>query len=114
MSDTEFNLVYSTSSGSICPGCSRPKKNCLCRELKKAALPEAGKPDIRFETSGRKGKGVTLITGLPLSQEGLLALSKKLKSQFGTGGAVKEYTIELQGDQRDKTFQALRSLGYLK
>jgi translation initiation factor 1 len=113
MKGDDSNLVYSTASGSICPGCSRPVKNCTCRQLKKSSVPESGRVEVRFETSGRKGKGVTLISGLPLSQDDLLELSRKLKSQFATGGAVKGYVIELQGNQRNKALQELRLLGYL-
>jgi len=67
---------------------------------------------MRHETAGRKNKGMTIIYGLPLSQEQLEALARKLKSTFGTGGAVKDHTIELQGDQRAKVAVELRRLGY--
>jgi translation initiation factor 1 len=61
---------------------------------------------------GRRNKGVTIIYGLPLSQEQLEKLAGKLKSTFGTGGAIKDYTIVLQGDQREKVAVELRRLGY--
>ena len=76
-------------------------------------MPEtSGKVRVRHETAGRKNKGVTIIYGLPLSQEQLEKLAKNLKSTFGTGGAIKDYTIELQGDQRAKVAVELRRLGY--
>lgn len=107
-------IIYSTGVGSVCPDCGKPKKSCICRQIKKSIVPEAsGAARIRYTTAGRKGKGVTLITGLPLSQEQLLGLAKKLKQQFGTGGAVKDFVIELQGDQREKTLAVLRKSGYL-
>ena len=82
--------------------------------MRRNALPETiGKVKIRHETAGRKNKGVTIIYGLPLSQEQLENLAKKLKSTFGTGGMVKDHTIELQGDQREKVAVELRRLGYL-
>ncbi|HNX82295.1 MAG TPA: hypothetical protein PKL77_09135 [Candidatus Omnitrophota bacterium] len=113
MNDDNARLVYSTSVGSICPGCSQPVKACICRQMKKKALPATDeKPRLRYEIADRKGKGVTLITGLPLSEEGLLDLAKKLKSQFGTGGSVKDGVLELQGDQREKASAALHKLGY--
>jgi len=81
--------------------------------MRRSALPEpGGKVSIRHETAGRKNKGVTIIYGLPLSQEQLEKLAKNLKSTFGTGGAVKDHTIELQGDQREKVAVELRRLGY--
>lgn len=76
-------------------------------------LNAGGVVSLRYETKGRKGKGMTLITGLPLSETGLLDLAKKLKQRFGTGGSVKDYIIELQGDHRDAAEQELRRLGYL-
>lgn len=67
---------------------------------------------LRYETNGRKGKGMTLIKGLSLSEAGLLDLAKKLKQRFGTGGSVKDYAIELQGDYREQAAQELRRMGY--
>ena len=109
----DSNLIYSTDNGSICPDCSKPIKECVCRQLRRNALPEtSGNVKIRHETAGRKNKGVTIIYSLPLSQEQLEKLAKKLKSTFGTGGTVKDHTIELQGDQREKVAVELRRLGY--
>jgi len=110
----DSHLIYSTDNGSVCPDCSKPIKECVCRKLRRNALPEtSGKVKIRRETAGRKNKGVTIIYSLPLSQEQLEKLAKKLKSTFGTGGTVKDHTIELQGDQREKVAVELRRLGYL-
>jgi len=111
--DSNARLVYSTSSGSICPGCAKPVDNCVCLELKKTTVPEtSGVVRLRYETKGRKGKGMTFIIGLPLSETGLLDLAKQLKQRFGTGGSVKEHAIELQGDHREQVGQELRRLGY--
>lgn len=111
--NSNSRLIYSTDFGSACPDCGKPKNKCICRRIKKAALPEAsGAVRLRYESAGRKGKGVTLIIGLPLSEEKLQELSKKLKQQLAVGGTVKDWTIELQGDQREKAAQALRKLGY--
>jgi translation initiation factor 1 len=110
---TDSQLIYSTDKGSLCPDCSKPVKECICREIKRNALPETGgKVRIRHETVGRRNKGVTIIYGLPLSQEQLEKLARKLKSTFGTGGAVEDRTIELQGDQRERVAVELRRLGY--
>ena len=111
--DSNSRLVYSTSHGSICPGCAKPVNNCICHEIKKAVVVNTGRAIcLRYETQGRKGKGMTLITGLPLSQTALLDLAKKLKQRLGTGGSVKDYTIELQGDHRKPAAQELRRMGY--
>lgn len=109
------NLVYSTLQGPICPGCRKAIGSCVCRDMKKAVVPGTdGVVRLRYETKARKGKGMTLITGLALSESGLLDLAKKLKQRFGTGGSVKDYTIELQGDFREQSAQELRKLGFLK
>jgi len=55
---------------------------------------------------------MTVITGLPLDQEGLLSLAKELKQKCGTGGTVKDGIIEIQGDHRDKLMNELQARGY--
>ncbi|MDD5561149.1 MAG: hypothetical protein PHT50_03335 [Candidatus Omnitrophica bacterium] len=108
------NLVYSTSQGKVCTGCGKALGSCICNEIKKAAVPDTcGAARLRYEAGGRKGKGMTLISGLALSQAGLLDLAKKLKQRFATGGSVKDYIIELQGDFRKQAEQELRKLGLL-
>lgn len=74
----------------------------------------AGPAKIRVgrETAGRGGKGVTVITGLPLSGEALETLAGKLKRTCGAGGAVRGNRIEIQGEQRDRLVAELQKLGY--
>lgn len=64
------------------------------------------------ETKGRKGKGVTIIKGMPLSLEKLKELAKELKQKCGSGGTVKNDVIEIQGDHRDKLVEELKAKGY--
>ena len=64
------------------------------------------------EVAGRGGKGVTVITGLPLAGDALQALATKLKKGCGAGGAVDGDRIEIQGDHRDKLVTELQKLGY--
>jgi translation initiation factor 1 len=73
-----------------------------------------GKARVRVgrETSGRSGKGVSVVTGLPLSTEELEALGTRLKKLCGAGGAVRDGIIEIQGDHRDRLVQELIKLGY--
>ena len=65
-----------------------------------------------METKGRKGKGVTVITGLPLVQDELASLAKRLKQRCGSGGTVRDGVIEIQGDHRDRLVAELSGLGY--
>ena len=64
------------------------------------------------ETKGRKGKGVTLITGLPLEGKGLKKLAKSLKQKCGSGGSIKNGIVEIQGDHRDVLEKTLLACGY--
>lgn len=107
----DTGLVYSTEFGKMCPGCNKPVAKCTCQQ--KQRVP-AGDGIVRLirETKGRKGKGVTLITGLPLAEEGLKKLAKSLKQKCGSGGSLKNGVIEIQGDHRDMLESELGSLGY--
>jgi len=64
------------------------------------------------ETSGRAGKGVSVVSGLPLSGQALETLATNLKKLCGAGGAVKDGRIEIQGDHRDRLVEELVRLGY--
>jgi predicted translation initiation factor SUI1 len=64
------------------------------------------------QTKGRRGKGVTTVSDLPLDEAGLLELAAKLKKTCGTGGTVKDSRIEIQGDQLDRLAAVLESMGY--
>lgn len=103
--------VYSDKLGRLCPACGRPQKDCHCRKAV-AADKGDGIARIKRETKGRKGKGVTLITGLGLAPEELKALAKELKQRCGTGGTIKDGVIEIQGDQRDLLLELLQLRGF--
>jgi translation initiation factor 1 len=64
------------------------------------------------ETKGRKGKGVTVVTGVPLTAYALDELGSKLKRICGSGGTVKDGVIEIQGDHRDLLVTELAKLGW--
>jgi translation initiation factor 1 len=75
----------------------------------------SGKPTqvrVGRETSGRSGKGVSVITGLPLTGDALTTLATQLKKRCGSGGTVRDGVIEIQGDHRDLLVQELTRLGY--
>lgn len=56
---------------------------------------------------------MTIISELPLDQDGLTELATKLKTRLGTGGTVKDGRIEIQGDHRDRIVAELDGMGYL-
>ena len=104
--------VYSTATGRLCPSCGKAASACVCREQQKHQVKGDGIVRIGRETKGRGGKGVTLITGLPLAEEPLKELASKLKQTCGTGGTVKDGVIEIQGDHREKLCAYLLKVGY--
>ena len=109
----DTGLVYSTETGKMCPGCSRPVAQCICSRLQKQTVPQTdGVVRVQYETHGRKGKRVTVIRGMPLSEADLAPVAKRFKQQFGTGGTVTENTIEIQGDHSDQIKQELKKQGY--
>lgn len=107
------NRVYSTEQGRLCPDCEQPVAACVCALRNKQQI-AAGDGIVRIarETKGRKGKGVTLISGLPLNEDALKQLAKELKQRCSTGGALKAGVIEIQGDQRQLIKELLQSKGY--
>ena len=103
-------LVYSTDKGRVCPDCRQAAADCRCKAM--AAAPKGdGIVRVSLDTKGRKGKGVTLVRGVPLAPDALTALAKQLKANCGSGGTVKDGTIEIQGDHRDTVVTALQKQG---
>lgn len=100
MNDSNSRLVYSTDVGRV----NQPE-----------AAPQRPKGDgivrIQRQTSGRKGKGVCLISGIDQDDATLSKLAAELKKKCGCGGAVKDGVIEIQGDKRDLLKQLLEAKG---
>ena len=108
-------LVYSSEHGRVCRHCGRPLAVCKCNA--KAAAAAAATPGghvvrVGRETKGRKGKGVTVVVGVPLASDALEELATRLKRRCGSGGTVRQGVIEIQGDHRDTLVAELGSLGY--
>jgi translation initiation factor 1 len=95
----------------MCPKCGRPVATCTCKR-QKAAPAGDGVVRVVRETKGRKGKGVTVITGVPLDPAGILQLATRLKRRCGSGGTVKDGVIEIQGDHRDVVVTELQREGW--
>ncbi len=90
--------------------------NLVEKENKKvsyaAIIPNETILKLRIEKKGRGGKSVTVVYNLPNNPPFFKELTKKLKNHCGTGGSLKEDTIEIQGDQMGKIRDFLRSLEY--
>ncbi len=111
MPDRNYSrTVYTTESGRVCPDCGQPMVECRCK--KQAARPKGdGVVRVSLDRKGRKGGVVSLITGLPGTDEELKALAAELKRRCGTGGTVKDGAIEIQGDHRDTLVELLKARG---
>jgi translation initiation factor 1 len=69
---------------------------------------------VRFEKKGRRGKQVTVIEQLGLGPAALEEWARALKGALGTGGAVEDDTIVLQGDVRTRIEPLLAARGVRK
>lgn len=134
-------IVYSTEHGRMCSGCAKPSASCTCSKSwsSKSARTVSGKTPhldyqqknvahsdtkhtsqpsgdgivrIRLEKKGRGGKEVTVISGIRRDDAALAELAGHLKKRCGTGGTVKNGTIEIQGDRRGVVTELLGILGY--
>ena len=68
---------------------------------------------LRVEKTGRGGKIVTVVFGLPHNAAFLKELAHDLKRACGTGGAVREDGVELQGDLRERVRELLTGRNFL-
>lgn len=112
MKKNRKGLVYSTEAGRLCPGCGEQKDTCVCSTSNQTQSQGDGIVRIMRQTKGRKGSGVSVVTGLPLDVDELKSLAKELKKKCGSGGTVRHGCIEIQGDHRKELQKALQNLGY--
>jgi translation initiation factor 1 len=94
-------LVYSTGDG------DRRERG---RPAAAPELPNDGIVRVFREKGGRRGKTVTVVRGLPARD--LARVATDLKRLCGSGGAIKDGAVELQGDHREKAAARLESQGY--
>jgi len=98
------NIVYSTDDN------YSPSKE----EIDSTAIelpPE--KQDLRLHLQRLPGNRIiTIVKGFIGRDEVLVDLSKYLKKSCGVGGAVKNHTILIQGNHRDKILELLNERGF--
>ena len=95
-------LVYSTDDGDRSTDRREPPPQ---RQPRTADVVRVSR-----EKGGRRGKTVTLVHGLPAGET--QAVAGDLKRLCGAGGSIKDGTVEIQGDHRDKVAARLRATGY--
>ena len=105
-------LVFSSAAGRICPKCGQPERGCRCAEARSKPIPDRPTAKLRIEKTGRGGKTVTVIYGLPNNAPYLKDLAQQLKRACGTGGTPTSEGVELQGDQRNRVRDLLLSKGF--
>ena len=107
-------LVYSTDQGRTCPKCGWPINNCQCSKKGAAAQPVPPRivAKLRLEKAGRGGKSVTVVYDLTRNAAFLKELCGELKRACGTGGAVRDDTVEIQGDLRERVREVFKAKGY--
>jgi translation initiation factor 1 len=106
MTDPNSRLVYSTEE--VIPRKGKPAD----RNPPTPVDPATCKATVRLDRKGRGGKSVTVIEGLKLPAQDSEKLLKRLKTAFGTGGAVKNGALEIQGDHCDGIMAELGKIGY--
>jgi len=105
MPQDKGRLVYSTRDGD--------RRNPTSQAAPaRSVSPRQQTARISLDKSHRRGKAVTIVADLVLSEADLDALARSLKAQCGAGGTVKDGRIEVQGDHRDKVAVHLSALGY--
>jgi translation initiation factor 1 len=110
----DARIVYSTATAGKCPICGWPQRDCQCSSRRaNDPIPARVVAKLRMEKKGRGGKTVTVVYDLPRNEAFLKELSQELKKACGTGGAVAENTIELQGEMRDRVREVLTKKGYV-
>ncbi len=106
MTDSNSRLVYSTEKP--IPRKEKPAERASATPVDPAAC----KVVVRLDRKGRGGKSVTVVEGLQLPAQESENLLKRLKTRFGTGGAVKGSALEIQGDHCDAIMAELVKMGY--
>ncbi len=94
----------------MCPDCRQAVAVCVCSRA--GIAPQGGPVRVTRQTKGRGGKTVTVVSGLPLDAAALVQLAKQLKAACGSGGTVKDGTIEVQGDHADLLVAVLQKHGH--
>jgi len=106
MTDSNSRLVYSTEE--VIPRKGKP----AVRDEPAPVDPAKSKVTVRLDRKGRGGKTVTVIEGLQIRDEDSEKFLRQLKTRFGTGGAVKNGAVEIQGDHCDGIMAELGKRGY--
>jgi translation initiation factor SUI1 len=97
----------------------RSQLKMLFPDHQEEEVPEEVRPNVWMQDEPllckyekRNGKPITVIEGYNGADSDFKILAKELKIQLGVGGAVKNDTILIQGDYRDKIMALLKEKGF--
>lgn len=94
-------------SPEVCNICGLPRDLCVCEEVAKE------QQQIVIKTNRRRyGKEVTVVEGINSGEINIDDLAKYLKSNLACGGTIKNGTIELQGNHKNKVKDLLVKKGF--
>jgi translation initiation factor 1 len=110
-------VVYDTALGRTdrCSYCRRQLESCVCpngQRVASATVTPKNGVRVHRDRKGRRGKTVTVITGLPNQEAMLRELATELKRLCGSGGTIADGNVEIQGDHREKVAARLAELGF--
>ncbi|MBI1807259.1 MAG: translation initiation factor [Ignavibacteria bacterium] len=103
---SELRQLLPPTDGPV-PQAGRTKPNSVEHDGK------GKKVRVSLETVGRKGKAVTIVSGLQHNPSTMTEIARILKQHCGAGGTVKGMEIEIQGDQRNRVTEILRQMNYI-
>ena len=106
MAKSSGRIVYSSERGRVSP------RSALREPVDDEPVPTRVVLRLRIEKTGRGGKTVTVIDGLPNNASFAATLAQELKRSCGTGGALRSGAVELQGDLRERARELLTLKGY--
>jgi translation initiation factor 1 len=106
MPNENSKLVYSTDR--LVP----PKEKLTKKNDHPGLSPAQQKVTVRHDRKRRGGKSVTVVEGIQMQHKEMKSLLKELKAGLGTGGAIKDISIEIQGEHCDAVMAAVEKMGY--
>ena len=107
-------LVYTTSGDNTCSICGKFLHKCKCQDETHQTAPNTPHdPQIQLQRKGRAGKEVTVISHVDLGEAELHRLLQLLKKRLGTGGTLKNHSLEIQGNRVSEVREILASHGNL-
>jgi len=90
---------------------SSDNKNKPVKEIS-SEIKTPEKHQLHFAKEKRRGKVVTIVKPFYLLKNDLQSLLKTLKKKLGTGGTVKDNSLEFQGDIPNQVRMHLEAMNY--